>query len=49
MQAKFDESVRNNPLTPKKGKQMAPSAAELSVKEKPNKKKLSICYTEKML
>lgn len=38
MQAKFDEEVRNNPLPPKKGKQMAPSAAELSVKEKPNKR-----------
>lgn len=38
MQAKFDEEVRNNPLPPKKGKQMAPSAAELSVKEKPRKR-----------
>lgn len=38
MQAKFDESVRSNPLTPKKGKQTAPSAAELSIKEKPNKR-----------
>ena len=38
MQAKFDESVRSNSLTPKKGKQTAPSAAELSIKEKPNKR-----------
>lgn len=38
MQAKFDEEVRNNPLPPKKGKQTAPSAAELSVKEKPKKR-----------
>lgn len=37
MQAKFDEEARK-PLPPKKGKQRAPSAAELSIKEKPNKR-----------
>lgn len=47
MQAKFDESVRNNPLTPKKGKQMAPSAAELSVKEKPNKRNFQYAIQRK--
>ena len=47
MQAKFEESVRNNPLTPKKGKQMAPSAAELSVKEKPNKRNFQYAIQRK--
>ena len=47
MQAKFDESVRNNPLTPKKGKQMVPSAAELSVKEKPNKRNFQYAIQRK--
>lgn len=48
MQAKFDEEVRNNPLPPKKGKQMAPSAAELSVKEKPNKRTFEYTVNRKM-
>lgn len=44
---KFDASVRNNPLTPKKGKQIAPSAAELSVKEKPNKRNFQYAIQRK--
>lgn len=38
IQDDFNDKVHNNPLPPKKGKQRAPSAAELSVKEKPNKR-----------
>lgn len=47
MQTKFDESVRSNPLTPKKGKQTAPSAAELSIKEKPNKRNFQYAIQRK--
>lgn len=37
IQAKFDEEARK-PLPPKKGKQTAMSAEEMSIKEKPNKR-----------
>lgn len=41
MQAKFEESVRNNPLPVVPGKQRGATAAELSVKEKPKLRKFT--------
>lgn len=47
MQTKFDESVRNNPLPVKEGKQKGNVAAELAVKEKPNKRTFSYSIQRK--
>lgn len=41
MQAKFEESIRNNPLPVVPGKQRGATAAELSVKEKPKLRKFT--------
>lgn len=47
MQAKFEESVRNNPLPVVPGKQRGATAAELSVKEKPNKRNFQYAIQRK--